>query len=78
MKTLDKKIALVTGASRGIGAATALVFARAGAYVALAARDKQALEEVAATIAWLCSEASSFITGAVIPIDGGQLAGAVR
>ena len=24
---------------------------------------------------WLCSDQSSFITGATIPIDGGQLAG---
>jgi NAD(P)-dependent dehydrogenase (short-subunit alcohol dehydrogenase family) len=32
-------------------------------------------EEVAATVVWLCSEQSSFITGATIPVDGGQLAG---
>jgi NAD(P)-dependent dehydrogenase (short-subunit alcohol dehydrogenase family) len=31
-------------------------------------------EEVAATAAWLCSEEASFITGAVISVDGGQLA----
>jgi NAD(P)-dependent dehydrogenase (short-subunit alcohol dehydrogenase family) len=31
--------------------------------------------EVADTVLWLCSELSSFITGATIPIDGGQLAG---
>jgi NAD(P)-dependent dehydrogenase (short-subunit alcohol dehydrogenase family) len=31
--------------------------------------------EVAQTVVWLCSPASSFITGAVIPIDGGQSAG---
>jgi len=31
--------------------------------------------EVARTVLWLCSDESSFITGAVIPIDGGQLAG---
>jgi NAD(P)-dependent dehydrogenase (short-subunit alcohol dehydrogenase family) len=31
--------------------------------------------EVAKTVVWLCSPASSFITGAVIPIDGGQSAG---
>ena len=31
--------------------------------------------EVAQTVLWLCSEQSSFITGAVIPIDGGQAAG---
>ncbi|MEO8612614.1 MAG: SDR family NAD(P)-dependent oxidoreductase [Chloroflexota bacterium] len=32
-------------------------------------------EEVAATVAWLCSDESGFITGAVLPIDGGRLAG---
>jgi NAD(P)-dependent dehydrogenase (short-subunit alcohol dehydrogenase family) len=31
--------------------------------------------EVARTVLWLCSDESSFITGTVIPIDGGQLAG---
>ena len=31
--------------------------------------------EVARTVLWLCSDESSFITGAVIPIDGGQMAG---
>jgi NAD(P)-dependent dehydrogenase (short-subunit alcohol dehydrogenase family) len=28
-------------------------------------------EEVAGTVQWLCSDAASFVTGAVIPIDGG-------
>ena len=32
-------------------------------------------EEVARTVLWLCSAESSFITGTVIPIDGGQMAG---
>jgi NAD(P)-dependent dehydrogenase (short-subunit alcohol dehydrogenase family) len=31
--------------------------------------------EVAQTVLWLCSPQSSFITGAVMPIDGGQSAG---
>lgn len=31
--------------------------------------------EVAQTVLWLCSDSSSFITGSVIPIDGGQSAG---
>jgi hypothetical protein len=31
--------------------------------------------EVEQPVLWLCSEQSSFITGAVVPIDGGQSAG---
>jgi len=44
---LADKVALITGASRGIGAAAARAFAGAGAAVALAARDADALEQVA-------------------------------
>ncbi len=47
MITLDGKVALVTGASRGIGAATARALSAAGARVVLAARDEAALHAVA-------------------------------
>ena len=44
---LAGRVALVTGASRGIGAATAVALAAAGAHVVLAARDRAALGRVA-------------------------------
>lgn len=45
-KPLADRIALVTGASRGIGAATALALAKAGAHVVAVARTVGALEEL--------------------------------
>jgi NADP-dependent 3-hydroxy acid dehydrogenase YdfG len=47
---LDGTVALVTGASSGIGAATAVALAGEGATVALAARRKDRLDELAARI----------------------------
>ena len=50
MPWLKGRVAVVTGASRGIGAATAEAVAAAGAHVVLAARDHEALGRVAERI----------------------------
>jgi NAD(P)-dependent dehydrogenase (short-subunit alcohol dehydrogenase family) len=49
-RLLEGKVTIVTGASRGIGAATAQVLAEAGAAVVLAARDERGIERVAGRI----------------------------
>jgi 7-alpha-hydroxysteroid dehydrogenase len=49
--SLTDKVAIVTGAGRGIGAACALGFAEAGADVVIASRTKEQLEDVASQVA---------------------------
>ena len=71
------KLALVTGASRGIGAATAVSLAAKGAHVILTARTAGGLEEVAERIH------ASGVSATIAPLDLtdgdsiGRLAGAV-
>ncbi|MBT7888300.1 MAG: SDR family NAD(P)-dependent oxidoreductase, partial [Deltaproteobacteria bacterium] len=48
--SLEGKTALITGGSRGIGEATAVTFAKAGADVAVTSRKLPDLERVAAEI----------------------------
>jgi NAD(P)-dependent dehydrogenase (short-subunit alcohol dehydrogenase family) len=74
---LSGKLALVTGASRGIGAATAEALAKAGAHVILVARTADALEQVEERI----HEGGGSATIAPVDLTDGQsigkLAGAV-
>ena len=61
MTELTQKVALVTGASQGIGRACALSLARAGATVALAARSLEKLESLAAEITAAGGQAKPFV-----------------
>ena len=61
MDRLDGRIALVTGASQGIGRSCALELAKAGATVALAARNVEKLADVAAEIVAAGGKAQAFV-----------------
>jgi 3-oxoacyl-[acyl-carrier protein] reductase len=60
MESLQGHVALVTGASQGIGRACAVTLAKAGATVALAARNEEKLKEVAAQIEAEGGKAAAF------------------
>jgi NAD(P)-dependent dehydrogenase (short-subunit alcohol dehydrogenase family) len=70
-KPLDGRLALVTGASRGIGAATAEALAAVGAHVLLVARTASALEQVEERI----HEAGGSATIAPLDLTQGESVG---
>ncbi|GAA3527320.1 SDR family oxidoreductase [Nonomuraea rosea] len=72
---VDGKIALVTGAARGLGRAISLALANAGADVALGLRDAEADGGLAGEITALGREALPLQMDMTVP---GQIAGAVR
>ncbi len=67
MGKLDKKIAIVTGGGTGIGREIALELAKAGANVAVASRNQENLDKVAAEIKALGKESIAVATDVCIP-----------
>ncbi len=61
LRVFEGKVAIVTGASRGIGRAIAVDLARNGACVALAGRDAAALQETRAALTSARADAKSIV-----------------
>src|SRR5262245_44866653 len=66
---LEGKVALVTGAARGIGRHSALLFAREGARVAVADHSADGVKETAALIAEAGGEATAVVADVSKPAD---------
>ena len=73
MSHLTEKVAVVTGASRGIGAAVARRYAKEGAKVVLAGRSPETLRKVTETIKQEKGEALAVVTDVSIEADVVQL-----
>ena len=70
---LQGKIAIVTGASRGIGMSIALEYAKAGANVVVASRSQQDPDKVAAEIKALGRESLAIATDICVPGQVGSM-----
>ncbi|MEX1019985.1 MAG: glucose 1-dehydrogenase [Litorilinea sp.] len=75
---LSGRVALITGASRGIGAAIAQTYAAAGARVALCSRKQASVDEVAQTITAAGGEARAWAAHTGVPESIQKLVSAVE
>jgi NAD(P)-dependent dehydrogenase (short-subunit alcohol dehydrogenase family) len=73
MSDMNGKVALITGASSGIGRSTAEAFAARGAQVVLAARRKEELAELAGEIIARGAQATFVVTDVAIASDVEQM-----
>jgi len=72
-KTLESEIALVTGASRGIGRAIALALASQGAKVVASARNAEALDNLVEEIKGQGGEATAVVGDVAVDTDASRL-----
>lgn len=77
MKALENKVAVITGASRGLGKAMALALAGQGASIALVARDTAALHAVAEEIRALGATAEIYTADVTDEVSVAALEAAV-
>ena len=77
-RPLAGRVALVSGASRGIGAAIAAALAEAGAHVALAGRDEDALAEAAQSASASATRVETFVADVSFPAACDRLVHDVR
>src|SRR5258708_24488124 len=78
MGSLADQVALVTGSSRGIGAAIARLFARQGARVVLHGRDEQAMSSVQADIERSGGRATSIRADVSKLVEGEAMRGEIE
>lgn len=71
---LNDKVAVITGAGRGIGRAIALAFARQGARIAVAARTAEEIEDTVAQVQHLGAQAVGVVCDVADPESVAQLA----
>ncbi|HET6553996.1 MAG TPA: SDR family NAD(P)-dependent oxidoreductase [Dyella sp.] len=72
-KPLEGRIALVTGASSGIGEATALALAEAGAKVAIAARRRERLDALASRLEKLGAEPTVLVADLAVEAEAQRI-----
>ena len=75
--SLKGRVAVVTGASKGLGKAIAIALAEAGAQVALVARNREKLEQAAVVIRQSTRHAEVFLADVARDDDVSQLVSAV-
>ncbi|MDE6841317.1 MAG: SDR family NAD(P)-dependent oxidoreductase, partial [Oscillospiraceae bacterium] len=73
MGRLEGKVAIITGGNSGVGAVTAMLFAKEGAKVVISARRQAQLEEVAAQIRQAGGEVLPVVTDISKPEDAKNL-----